>query len=265
MNDLDIKVRTIFETLEENQAKKNKLQESLKHLSVERDSLETMARKMQESMYKGKKLDDIETDFCFFHFGLDMQNKVAEVRTFLNEMKKYGGQLLLINQEGYNWTSTQIVDGHLNSGRREREIELVRLSSMAYKIKQPGRNVVATASEKQRYVHNSGWSDYARDISLNTFLFEYSKRVESPMSAAAIKLAEEVAKHFPKVVPKPTGLRVDIYSPLIEQLKIGGSNQYDSEPHLSLVVGNEAVKYYLSQQKLVVKKIEENVANIPQI
>jgi len=254
-----------------NDSEKASLNLKSQKLHSKREKLNELTRKIQERMHKGEVIDDELKDFCFFHYGIEMKEKFPQVKAFFDKIKEYAGQSLLINYEGCDWTSTQIIDGRMNSGRTERSIELARLLTPAYQILYPGRELTARALQKRRFVHNQEWKKYDGKIPLSGFLFEFLKMKQSPMAGASKVLLEELAKTSPvqpQFIPEPEGLRIGIFSPIItdfSQRPIGGSTTYDSEPHVYLVVGDKAVNHYLSQQRLTVRKFEESTAIIPEI
>jgi len=268
---LSNKVEIITKEIELNESKLASINAESQKLAHKKEKLNESARKIQGRMYKGEVIDDELKDFCFFHYGTEMKEKFPQVKAFFDEIKKYAGQSLLINYEGNDWTSTQIVDGRMNSGRNERSIELARLLTPAYQVIYPERGLLANALQKRRFVNNQGWKKYDGKISLSGFLFEFVNMKQSPMADAAKVLLEALAKSTPvqpHFIPEPEGLRIGISSPIItdfSQLPIGGSTTYDSEPHVYLIIGDKAVNHYLSQQKLTVKKVEESAAIIPQI
>ena len=265
---LDIVVPGLLEEIKKSGAQIHQTNQYLNTLmGLNRKQKESVG-KLQQSMRKGERLKDDLADFCFFNYGADMPLKLPHVKVFVDELQKYEGQLMVIDYSGFDWTTTQIVDGKMSCGREEQRIELARLGNPVYKIKMPERNLITQTTGQRIFSSHSGWRD-SGEIGLDVFLCSFLGSQTSATNGMADTLYTELLKHAPKgFVPNPPGFRVGVYSPIItdfSQMPIGGSTKYDKEPHLYLVVGNEATKHYLSQQDLTVRRNVTEQPKIPEV
>ena len=124
----------------------------------------------------------------------------------------------------------------------------------------PSRELVANASTLKRFYETAGWEDFRRDsIRLNNFFETFLKLrndyVKPERAFSGINFIGE----------RPGGIYIDINSPPSPQESYGGSRTYDSEPHVSLIIGNKAVKHYLDGQDLKVTTKSVRDAGTPVI
>ena len=207
------------------------------------------ARKLME---KGVQLEDCFLDYAFYHHGSRANETIKSTKDFFTNFSKYSGQLILENKKGYSWENTT------GKGYEERRVILGRLQQDTYDIEMPIRLVKARTDNLKIFETKKGWKDTKKELLLNDFIYEmgdiYSRIVGLPRMKS-----KDIGRSRPK------GIYMDIFSPREEGRRFGGSITYDSEPHRSLIVGDEAVNHYLKKQKLEVITQSVSPVEIPKI
>jgi hypothetical protein len=163
------------------------------------------------------------------------------VNGFFDRLAGYKGQLLVVDYSGSSWTSSRIVDGQLDRGGTERKILLARLNNPVYSIIFPERNPVVNAVGQQAFFPSRGWTQSDEKISLDPFLRNY-RPSESWIACGGLSagVCSEELEAFKRII-------------------------YDTEPHSRLVVGDNAVRDYLKNQNLTIRRQQISRAEIPQI
>ena len=144
-------------------------------------------------------------------------------------------------------------------GYEERSISLGRLQQDAYSIEMPNRLVKTLTDNLKIFKESKGWKGSQKEILLNDFIYN--------LDDGSTKLAEAIQKTIRTTFEqnKFDGIYIDIFSPRNTERKFGGTITYDSEPHRSLIVGDEAVRHYLKNQKLEVVTKSVSPMEIPNV
>lgn len=275
--DLEAKFDRVFHLNERIGAQKHRISAQQTILNRYEKSLRNELIKARELMRQGQRLEDPIQDYCFFHYGFYAPENTEAITIFLSELEEYSGQLILENLAGYTAHNLPVCGG---LQKVDREIRLARLSSdgegKPYEIVMPHRHLKArTKSPTKEFIRETGWQDTTTDsFYLNVYVNAFIGNSETKdLDEQLKKIIEAVKEHSQEIFLTPKlkeiqGFRVDISPPfeIDSQPRIGGTRtEYDSEPHQSLIVGDEAVKKYLEGQDLTVEAIKAFVAGIPEL
>lgn len=261
--DLSERVDAIFEESLRISKESLRISKEAKDIEIRKGALESAGGELDKSvgyvknsMRKGEQLDDRFLDYAFYHYGSEAdKKKVREVKKFFTDFSKYSNQLILENCEGYSWADT------MKEGEEERTILLGRLQEDAYTIEMPHRSVKAVTNNLKTFKKSEGWRNAQEDLLLNDFIYKLGRD-----SIGVIGLSEILEKMHPSSKSSlPKGIYMDLFSPIEKRATFGRSLKYDSEPHHSLIVGDEAVRHYLEEQNLEVVIQSVSSAKIPNI
>lgn len=259
--DLDKQVSYVIQKREGILSEEDAINHKIKELDARRKTLESMTAEIIKQMRHGDRLSDEIMDYCFFRWGFEFPEKMGKVKTFIERLNGYSGQLILENCAGYEWTSSAIGPGGLQKGRAGRNIFYGRLAEKPYEIEMPERNLVAQVSVLQQFDRLNDWRECPKDtIRIGEYLDKVSQSKSVSEGCLSQRLKEKGIPFFS--FNEPEGIYVHLYSALHPEPRAGGSTTYDSEPHRSLIVGDAAVRHYLSKQDLEVQ-IQKTKRRLP--
>ncbi len=272
--DIDSKVNLIFRELEVIKQEEEEVLKKRDSINLIRKGIEDKAIQLKDSMRYGLRLSDPILDYSFFHWGEDAIKNIDGVKQFLGQIEKFKGQMILEEHVGYSWQSSCLANP---SGRESGHLVLGRLNAEEpYKIEIPTRRLVAVTNGLQLFRSRGGWegvkgmADWDLSEYVNAFLPQEEDKLalqQWPHPYSGIDFASDLRSNK-QIITKSeteTGFRIGISSSLFSSITFGMATKYDSEPHLSLIVGDKIVKEHLDKYDFRIEKRTTEKAGIPDI
>lgn len=239
-NNLNTEVEKVLASYKHLKRQERNLERRREFLDKEEKKLMRETSLLTERIRKGERLSDSLLNYAFDCYRERAKEVEPDIKRFMSLIKRYRGQRILSDENGFTAYTTAIGIGPT---RQERKILTGVLVPPVYDFTK-NLSLVAVVRDLRVFDANESakWECYTDGIiQLDKFLKEYIE-------------GNQLFSHF--VLPDATkeGDIMRIHVPEKEEQRIGGSIEYDSDIIATLVLGSEKVENYLKGLKFEARK-----------